>query len=142
MQSFTLGAGLASLAFWGFIATVVVAGIWYDIRKKESQQETIRRLFESGQPIDDKLIDKIVAQSESSMDRPDRAYLLAGVIVLPAAVGLAILGMVLGMVYPEARLPLLGASALVACVGAGLLVAARLAGRWYEDQNGSGPDHI
>ena len=26
MQSFSLGAGLAALAFWGFIASVVVAG--------------------------------------------------------------------------------------------------------------------
>ena len=34
MQGLTLGAGLASLAFWGFIASVVVAGIWFDIRKR------------------------------------------------------------------------------------------------------------
>ena len=61
MQSFTLGAGLAALAFWGFIATVVVAGIWYDIRKREAQQETLRRMFESGRPMDDALMDKLLA---------------------------------------------------------------------------------
>ena len=58
MQGFTIGAGLASLAFWGFIAAVVVAGIWYDIRKKESAHETVRRLFESGQPVDQKMVDE------------------------------------------------------------------------------------
>ena len=63
MQSFTLGAGLAALAFWGFLAVVVVGGIWYDIRKKESQQETIRRLFESGQPVDEKLMDRLMSST-------------------------------------------------------------------------------
>ena len=48
MQSFSLGAGLAALAFWGFIASVVVAGIWYDIRKRDAQHETVRRIVESG----------------------------------------------------------------------------------------------
>ena len=56
MQSFSLGAGLAALAFWGFLASIIVAGIWYDIRKREAQHETVRRLFESGQPIDEALI--------------------------------------------------------------------------------------
>jgi len=142
MQSFTLGAGLASLAFWGFIAAVVVAGIWYDIRKKESQQETVRRLFESGQTIDDKLIDKLVARNENGMERPDRTYLLAGLIVLAAGVGLAILGLVLGMVYPETKLVLLGVSALVGCIALGLLAAAKLASRWYKDESDSGPDRV
>jgi hypothetical protein len=142
MQNFTLGAGLASLAFWGFIAAVVVAGIWYDIRKKESQQETIRRLFESGQPIDDKLIDKLVARNENGMERPDRTYLLAGLIVFAAGIGLAIFGLVLGMVYPETKLTLLGVSALVGCIGLGLLAAAKLASRWYKDDNGSGPGSV
>ena len=60
------------MAFWFFIAAVVVAGIWYDIRKKESQQETIRRLFESGQKVDEKIIDKLMASTSDSADRIDR----------------------------------------------------------------------
>ena len=142
MQSFSLGAGLASLAFWGFIAAVVVAGIWYDIRKKEAQQETVRRLIESGQPLDEKVVDKLLAAQEDQSDRPDRAYLLAAVIVLPISVGLAILGWVLGMAYPEAQLPLFGVAALVACVGLGLLAASRMARRWYNEDEDSGYDQV
>ena len=138
MQSFTLGAGLAALAFWGFLAVVVAAGIWYDIRKKESQQETIRRLFESGQPVDEKLMDKLMSQSGDKGERLDRAFKLTGVILLPAALGLAVLGLVVGMQSPEARLPLLGVSGLVACLGAGFLVASRMARRWYEGEDDSG----
>jgi hypothetical protein len=137
MQSFSLGAGLASLAFWGFIASVVVAGIWYDIRKREAQQETIRRLFESGQPIDEKLMDKLLAAGGDKSDRLDRAFKLTGVILLPVAVGLVVLGMVLGMEFPDSKLPLLGVAGLVGCIGLGFLGAAKMARRWYESDEKS-----
>ena len=42
-------AGLGALGFWLFLAAVVVAGIWFDARKRESDQETLRRIVESGQ---------------------------------------------------------------------------------------------
>jgi hypothetical protein len=132
MQSFSLGAGLASLAFWGFIAAVVVAGIWYDIRKREAQQETIRRLFESGRELDPAVMDRLLSNSGDKADRLDRAFKLTGWILLPVAVGLVIMGLVLGMQFPEAKLPLLGAAGLVACVGLGFLGTARMAKRWYD----------
>lgn len=135
MQSFSLGAGLASLAFWGFIASVVVAGIWYDIRKREAQQETIRRLFESGQPIDEQLMDRLLSVGSDKTDRLDRAFKLTAMIMLPIAVGLAAFAMILGMAYPVAQLPLLGAAALVAFIGFGFLGAAKMASRWYVEDD-------
>jgi len=136
MQGFSLGAGLASLAFWGFLASIIVAGIWYDIRKREAQHETVRRLFESGQPIDEKVIDKLLSLSGGRRERLDRDFKLVAMIMLPAAVGLALLGLVLGMQEIGARLPLLGVSALVACVGLGFLAASRMAGRWQREDAG------
>jgi O-antigen/teichoic acid export membrane protein len=136
MQSFSLGAGLAALAFWGFIAAVVVAGIWYDIRKREAQHETVRRLVESGQPIDAALMDKLLALGSGERERLDRTFKITGMILLPAAVGLAVFGLILGTQYPQSQLPLLGASALVGCIGIGFLAAASVAGRWYtKDQD-------
>ena len=35
MNDMGLGAGLAAIAFWGFIAIIVVGGMWYSIREKE-----------------------------------------------------------------------------------------------------------
>ena len=137
MQGFSLGAGLASLAFWGFLASIIIAGIWYDIRKREAQQETVRRLFESGRAIDEQLIDKLLSISSSKRERLDRDFKLVAMILLPAAVGLAILGLVLGMQDIGAKLPLLGVSALVACIGLGFLAAAKMAGRWYREDGGS-----
>lgn len=142
MQSFSLGAGLAALAFWGFLAAVVVAGIWYDIRKREAQQETIRRIVESGQPVDEKVMDRLLSAGKVGGERLDRAFGLAAMIVLPAALGLAFLALILGKAYAEAMLPILGAAALVACVGAGFFIAARFARRWYVADNGRDNEEI
>ena len=131
MQSFTLGAGLAALAFWGFIASVVVAGIWYDIRKREAQHETVRRIVESGKPIDEALMDKLLSLGSGKSDRLDRMFKITGLILLPTAVGLAVFGLILGTQFPESELPLLGAAALVGCIGFGFLLTANIAKRWY-----------
>ena len=137
MQGFSIGAGLAALAFWGFIASVVVAGIWFDIRKREAQHETVRRLVESGQPINQELMDKLLALSDGKSERLDRHFKIAGLILLPVAVGLAILGFVLGIQSPQAQLPLLGVAALVACIGLGMLWVSKVAESWYSADDDS-----
>ena len=138
MQGFTIGAGLAALAFWGFIASVVVAGIWFDIRKREAQHETVRRIVESGKPIDEELMDKLLSLGGDKSDRLDRAFKITGLIMLPIAVGLAVFGMILGTQYSEVQLPLLGAAALVGCIGLGFLLTANIVKRWYTaDQDSS-----
>lgn len=140
MQGFSMGAGLAALAFWGFLASIIVAGIWYDIRKRDAQQETIRRLLESGQPIDDSLMDKLFSLGGGKRERLDRDFKLVGLILLPTSVGLALLGLVLGLQDLGAKLPLLGVAALVACIGLGFLGASRLAARWYIEDAGRRTD--
>lgn len=142
MQGFSIGAGLAALAFWGFIAAVVVAGIWYDIRKKEAQHETVRRVVESGQKIDAELMDKLLALGGDKIDRLDRGFKVTGMIMLPVAAGLVVLGYALGFRSPEATIPLLGVAGLVACIGLGFLVAARVARRWYQDDEGKSRDRL
>lgn len=137
MQSFSLGAGLAALAFWGFIAAVVVAGIWYDIRKREAQHETVRRIVESGKPIDEELMDKLLSMGGGKSERLDRVFKITALIILPAAAGIAVFGLILGTQYPKATLPLLGAAALVGCIGIGFIVAASVAKRWYVPNSGN-----
>jgi hypothetical protein len=137
MQGFSLGAGLAAIAFWGFIASVVVAGIWYSIREKDAKHETVRRLVESGQPIDHELMDKLLTLSDGTSSRLDRDFRITAMIMLPTAVGLAIFALIMGAQYPQTELPLLGAAALVACIGLGFLVASRFAARWYQPDDHS-----
>jgi len=126
-----LGGGLAALAFWGFIASVVVAGIWSEVRKRDAQHETMRRIVESGQPLDEAVVEKIF-QSDK---RIDRDLMTAGLIVIFVAPGRGALGWFLGDTSETVLTALLGVSFLVAFVGIGLLVAARVAKRSYQRDN-------
>lgn len=129
----SIGAGLAALAFWGFIATVVVAGIWYDIRKREAQHQTLRHLIDSGQSLDDALIVKLL-DGDKRMDRQLKA---GGWVVVFVAPGLAILGMLVSQLAAWALYPILGAAALVFCIGVGLLVAASVVERSIQEGDNS-----
>lgn len=127
-----LGVGLAALAFWGFLAAVVVAGIWYGVREKEAQHETMRRIVESGQDIDEKVVARVFRGDK----RPDRDLKIAAMIVIAGAPGLAILGYFLSYISDQALMPLLGVAVLAGFVGVGLWVASKIAERAYlEDES-------
>lgn len=117
-----LGAGLSALAFWGFLAAVVVGGIWYGLRERQAQYATLQRLIESGQPVDDEVVDKVLGAKGDV----EQGLRVAGLIALAAAPGLALLGWALGRIEEEAFMALLGVAGLVGCVSIGLLVAARM----------------
>jgi uncharacterized membrane protein YecN with MAPEG domain len=134
MENIGTGAGLGALGFWLFIASVIAVGVWYDIRRREAQHETLRRIIESGQPIDATLVDKILTLTSGNKELA-RDLRVAGLITLFIAPGLVIMGLVLAVaVEPKLLLILLGAGALVGCVAAGLLVASRVAQRWRDTQ--------
>lgn len=119
-----VAAGLGAFGFWMFIAAIVVAGMWYDIRKRESQQETLRRIVESGQLVDEAMIDKLTAASTGNSKRLEQELRVYGLVTLFVAPGVALLGWILGLQYEPALLPILGAAVLVLFVAIGLLVAA------------------
>ncbi len=118
-----LGQGLAALAFWGFIASVVVAGIWYGLRERQAQYDTLSRMIESGQAVDDEVVDRILGGGK----RIDVGLRIAGLIVIFVAPGLAVLAWFISQLSEPWLMPLLGAAALVGFIGIGLLVAAKFA---------------
>jgi len=120
-----IGGGMAALAFWGFIAAVVLGGIWYGIREKEAQHETLRRVIESGRDIDLGVLDEIM----NSGSQPDRDLKIAAWIVLSCAPGLVILGWFLSEISEKALTALMGVAGLVAFVGVGLMIASKVAER-------------
>jgi hypothetical protein len=137
MQEWGLGAGLAEMAFWMFIAAISVAGVRDGIRKREAKHETVRRLIESGKEIDSELMDKLIGLTDNKSERPDRVFFITGLWVLPAAVGLVALGFGLGFISEEAEVALYGVAGLLAVLGLGFLVASKIVGRWYTDDNSS-----
>jgi uncharacterized protein DUF6249 len=132
MQGMGVGGGLAAAAFWGFIAAIVVAGIWYSIRKNEAQHETLRRMIDSDKALDQALLDKLLSASNGGSDHLDRDLRVAGLICLFTAPGLALLGWFISLRAEKVLFPLLGAAALVGCISIGLLVAAKMVERWHQ----------
>lgn len=131
----SIGGGLASLAFWGFLAAVVVAGIWYGLRERQAQYDTLSKLVESGQAVDQAVIDKILGGNT----RPDRGLKIGGLITIFVAPGLVVLGWFLERVEDGILQPLLGVAGLVAFVGVGLLVAGKFAERSLREDADGGP---
>lgn len=127
--------GYGALGFWLFLAAVVVAGIWFDARKRESDQETLRRIVESGQRLDQAAIDKIL-KAGSGSNRVDRDLKVGGLITLSVAPGLFILGYFLSKLEEQLMDVMLGVGLLVGFVGIGLLAAGRMSERWYNDDKG------
>ena len=122
-----LGFGIAAFAFRAFIAACVVSGIWYAIREKEAEHETLRRSIESGKDIDAEVIDRIMSDGGKS----ETDLKVGGLITLFVAPGLAVLGYVLEVATGNDKVftILLGVAGLVAFVATGLLVAAKVTER-------------
>lgn len=124
MQDLGIGAGLGAIAFWAFVAVIIVAGIWDSQKKRDAKLETVRRLLEHQRDVDPALVERLLSMHGS--DKPaERDLMVGGIVALSAAPGLAVLGWALSFIAAEAMYPLLGAAALAGCVGIGLLVAAR-----------------
>lgn len=129
-----LAQGLSALAFWGFVAAVVVAGIWYGLRERQAQYDTLSRMIESGQQIDEAVVDKILGGDE----RIEVGLKIAGLIVIFLAPGLAVMAWFIGQLSEPWLMPLLGAAVLVGFLGVGLLVAARYAANANDDEASTG----
>jgi len=122
-------AGLAALGFWLFLAAIVVANVVAASRRRESQQETLRRVVESGQHLDVALIDRMLGANESK-ERADRELKVSGIIVMFVAPGLLVLGWFLGRFNDKIFDVMLGVGSLVMLVGIGLYVAGMMSKRW------------
>ena len=134
MQELSSGAGLAALGFWLFIGIIVAAGVWESIRKRESQHETLRRIVESGQPIDAELTDKLLSLTGASKSL-ERDLQMSAVIMLFLAPGLLLMGWLMSLyVAPKLFGVMLGVSALVLCISLGLFAASWVMKRWYRDE--------
>ena len=126
---------LGALGFWIFIAAVVVAGIWFDARKREIQQETLRRIVESGKEIDAAMLDKLIAAGKGD-SRPDQDLKTSGVIMISIAPGLAIMGWFMSALAEPLLKILLGVAFLVAFIGIGMMVASKVSERGYRENKG------
>ena len=126
-------AGMAAIAFWAFIASCVVGGIWYAIREKQAQHETLRTIIESGKDISPEVVDQIMSDGGKS----NTDLKVGGYITMFVAPGLALLGYVLDVATGNDKVftILLGVAGLVFFVSIGLLVAGKVVERSENSDN-------
>ena len=116
-----VGAGIASFAFWAFIAAVVVAGVWDRAKKRDAQHETLRRMIEGGKPVDENLMKTLMIGEPK---HPARDLAVGAIVLFSISIGMGVLALVLRDDFDKALTPLMGAAGLVACLAAGLSVAS------------------
>ena len=116
---------IIGVAFWIFVASVVVAGIWYAYARNRETQKTIRLAIEKGVQLDDAFVDKLVMRESGNPED----YYIGGLICLACAIGLPILGYFIGRIAPEAFFPIVGAGVLVGLIGISLLLCGKLIDR-------------
>ncbi len=124
MEYLSTGAGLGALGFWLFIAAIVAAGVWDNIRKREAQHETLRRIIESGQPIDDELTDKLLAITGGSKTLGKDLW-VSGLIIMAIAPGLLVLGWGLSFLASEVFQVMLSIAGFLLVLGCGFLLIGR-----------------
>jgi hypothetical protein len=127
---------MAAFAFWAFIASCVVGGIWYSIREKQAQHETLRRIIESGKDVDAEVIERVMNDG-SRRDKSEGELKVAGYITMSAAPGLVLLGYFVELASGNEKVftILLGVAGLVFFVSIGLLVSAKVMERSNASSN-------
>lgn len=129
MEDFGTGAGLAALGFWLFVGLAVVAGAWDSVRKREAQHETLRRIVESGQTVDEHLADRLLSNTTESKSLA-RDLRVGGLILGCIAPGMTAMGWIMSIALePELFEILLAVSILILFISAGLMLAAYMVSR-------------
>jgi hypothetical protein len=145
MHLFNSVAGaIVAVAFWIFLTASAIAGMKYDFRKRQLAMDSLRAAIERGQSLDPAVVEKLLAQQRGphadGLQDLEQHLRIGGVITIAAGIGVLIAAFFVGLQFPIARLPMLGAGALAVCVGLGLLVAAGTLGRYRP--RGSSPDSV
>jgi hypothetical protein len=137
MQHF--GPFSVAIAFWVFLTVAAVAGIVADYKKRGLALAPLRAAIERGQQLDPAVVERLMAP-ESRDARLNALYLkVGGIVTIAAGIGVALLSFFLAQVVPVALYPVLGGGIVAVCVGAGLVVAARVAERHGNRQGTRGP---
>ena len=122
---FSYGPVLIGVAFWIFLAVVVLAAIWFAFARNRETQKTIRLAIEKGMQLDPALIDKLVTRKSG---KPEDYY-VGGFVCIAVGIGLPILGYFVGQIEPEAFFPIVGAGILVGLIGISLVICGMLVSR-------------
>ncbi len=119
------GPALIGVAFWIFLAVIVLGAIWSAFARNREMQKTIRLAIEKGMQLDPALIDNLVARKRAMPE----GLQIGGIICIAIGVGLPILGYFVAQIQPIALFPIVGAGILVGLIGVSLVICSILVRR-------------
>jgi len=118
---------LVPIALLLFLTVCAVAGIVADYKKRRLALEPLRAAIERGQQIDPAVIERLMTPDRDPGLNPVY-FKIGGIIILSLGVGIALLAFILTQV-DQTRIvlyPVLGGATVVICLGAGLMISARV----------------
>jgi hypothetical protein len=121
----TLGPYLLGIAFWIFVACSSVTAIVAEYKKRRLMIELLRSTLDKGLPLDAAVVEKLMPPEARAAAINPHHLQLGGIITAAAGVGVMLLAYFLSRVVAVVLYPMMGAGAVVICVGLGLVVGAR-----------------
>jgi hypothetical protein len=114
---------LVPLGFFAMIAAIVVLPGYFRSQERQRFADAMRLAIEKGQPLPPEVIDAMTGEVRRGRgpSSPDRD-LRTGVIWLAVALGIAALGLMLGMEEPDATYPIMAMAALPGFIGLAFIV--------------------
>lgn len=112
-----------ALAFWGFVTLVGLSIVWTSHLNRRDVERTIRHAIERGLPLDAQAIRQFKSGSPA---QTAPYFIVAGVMLMSIALGLAVFAIIIAPEEPDTLLPLIGIAAFIAFPG----LATTLSGFW------------
>lgn len=120
----SIGPFIAGSAFWIFIATVAIAAIIADYKRRRANVDVLRAAIDKGQQLDPALIEKLMSGERRDEKIDPTLVKLGGIITLAGGIGICLLSFFISRIAAAALYPILGGGVLVICIGGGLLFGA------------------
>jgi len=129
MHSMDFGA----FGFWLFIAALVVAGYWKEMRQEAEKHETLRRMMDKTGAVDEAKLKELFNSAVDQNSKPGggyRALRITGTIIMFIGGAIAIFCLAVATLFDGDRSHALAASVVavgISVVGAGVFVSSRFA---------------
>lgn len=111
---------LIPISFFVMIAAIVIVPRYFRSLERQKMAETVRAAIERGQPLPPEVIAALTA--DTKRPRAPRNDLRRGVTLVAVALGLVVMGLVLGQSEPHALHGLVGAAAIPGFIGLAMIV--------------------
>jgi len=113
------GLALAGVAFWAWMASVVIAEEMGKTKRRRADLDLIRFAIEKGQPLTADVVQQILARSTTGL-------FVGGIVTMAAGVGLIVFALLLSRITEHGGWVVSGAGGIAICVGAGLVISHKL----------------